>query len=180
MCLYWKTLLRSLLFFFSFSQLMFLVCYTSLRFQAHFSPLFCFLLKLSFLCPLPLFCNAEVSKLWSKSIFVWPTRRTFCNMQKLWESQTLVFINKVWLGQPHLFVYIYRLWLLRCYSDRAEFVQPRSSYCKASNIYYLAFCRNSFQTPTLVVVWKLYTLFCSFSGHPSIFFSFPFLTFKLT
>lgn len=74
--------------------------------------------------------------------------------------------------QPHLFVYIYRLWLLRCYSGRAESVQPRSSYCKASNIYYLAFYRNSLQTPTLVVVWKLYTLFCSFSGHPSIFFPF--------
>lgn len=170
----------TVVFFFPFPNLCFLFVILPYVLRPTFLPFSVFLLKLSFLCPLPLFCNAEVSKLWSKSIFVWPTRRTFCNMQKLWESQTLVFINKVWLGQPYLFVYIYRLWLLRCYSDRAEFVQPRSSYCKASNIYYLAFCRNSFQTPTLVVVWKLYTLFCSFSGHPSIFFSFPFLTFKLT
>lgn len=28
-------------------------------------------------------------------------------MQKLWEIQTLVFINKVWLGRSHTYLFIY-------------------------------------------------------------------------
>lgn len=160
---------------------MFLVCYTSLRFQAPFSPLSCFLLKLSFLCPLPLFCNAEVSKLWSKSIFVWPTRRTFCNMQKLWEIQTLVFINKVWLGLGHTCLFIYIVYGCLGATVAEQNLCNREVVTAKLQIFTTQpFTETVSRPPTLVVVWKLYTLFCSFSGYPSIFFPFPFLTFKLT
>lgn len=100
--------------------------------------------------------------------FEWPTSQEeyFLIYENYMKFKFHVYKRSLIGAQPHLSVYRDCLWLLSCCSGRVEQGQEREEYCPQSLKYLLPSPLWSSLLTPIPRVWKLYTLFCSFNGHP--------------